>query len=139
MAKRKPGRPKGTVQFRMEDYADEIIEWISAGKMLREYCRQPAKPSWDTVYNWAKANEEFNQRFARAREDGQDVMSEECAALADTPPEGPQDVAWRKLQIETRLKLLAKWNPRKYGDRQQVDHGGGMQITLLTGVPDEEG
>jgi len=23
----------------------------------------------------------------------------------------------RKLQIETRLKLLAKWNPKKYGDR----------------------
>jgi hypothetical protein len=24
----------------------------------------------------------------------------------------------RKLLIETRLKLLAKWNPKKYGDRQ---------------------
>ena len=23
----------------------------------------------------------------------------------------------RKLQIETRLKLLAKWNPKKYGER----------------------
>jgi hypothetical protein len=26
----------------------------------------------------------------------------------------------RKLQIETRLKLLAKWNPKKYGDRVQL-------------------
>jgi hypothetical protein len=26
----------------------------------------------------------------------------------------------RKLQIETRLKLLAKWNPKKYGDRVAV-------------------
>jgi len=26
----------------------------------------------------------------------------------------------RKLQIETRLKLLAKWNPKKYGERVQV-------------------
>jgi hypothetical protein len=23
----------------------------------------------------------------------------------------------RKLRIETRLKLLAKWNPKKYGDK----------------------
>jgi len=23
----------------------------------------------------------------------------------------------RKLQIETRLKLLAKWNPKKYGEK----------------------
>jgi hypothetical protein len=25
-----------------------------------------------------------------------------------------------KLRIETRLKLLAKWNPKKWGDRLQV-------------------
>jgi hypothetical protein len=31
----------------------------------------------------------------------------------------------RRLQIETRLKLLAKWNPRKYGDK-----------TVLAGDPD---
>jgi len=29
----------------------------------------------------------------------------------------------RKLQIETRLKLLAKWDPKRYGDRVAVDHG----------------
>lgn len=28
----------------------------------------------------------------------------------------------RKLQIETRLKLLAKWDPRRYGDRLALDH-----------------
>ena len=31
----------------------------------------------------------------------------------------------RRLQIETRLKLLAKWNPNKYGDK-----------TVLAGDPD---
>lgn len=29
----------------------------------------------------------------------------------------------RKLQIETRLKLLAKWDPKRYGERVAVDHG----------------
>lgn len=29
----------------------------------------------------------------------------------------------RKLQIETRLKLLAKWDPKRYGERMAVDHG----------------
>ena len=28
-----------------------------------------------------------------------------------------------KLRIETRLKLLAKWDPRRYGDRLALDHG----------------
>ena len=26
-----------------------------------------------------------------------------------------------KLRVETRLKLLAKWDPKRYGERQQVD------------------
>ena len=26
-----------------------------------------------------------------------------------------------KLRVETRLKLLAKWSPEKYGDKKQVD------------------
>lgn len=34
----------------------------------------------------------------------------------------------RKLQIETRLKLLAKWDPKRYGDRLDLNHSG--QLTL---------
>lgn len=30
----------------------------------------------------------------------------------------------RKLQIETRLKLLAKWDPKRYGDKQAIEHSG---------------
>jgi hypothetical protein len=58
-------------------------------------------------------------------------MAEECLIIADTPKFGQKQVmtedgtattledmlGHRKLQIETRLKLLAKWNPKKYGDR----------------------
>lgn len=28
----------------------------------------------------------------------------------------------RKLRIHTRMQLLAKWNPKKYGDRQTIEH-----------------
>jgi hypothetical protein len=28
-----------------------------------------------------------------------------------------------KLRIETRLKLLAKWNPRKWGEKVDLNHG----------------
>lgn len=29
----------------------------------------------------------------------------------------------RKLQVDTRLKLLAKWDPGRYGERLALDHG----------------
>jgi hypothetical protein len=30
----------------------------------------------------------------------------------------------RKLQIETRLKLLAKWDPKRYGERMATEISG---------------
>ena len=79
---------------------------------------------------------EFDARIARAREDGYDVIADQCMALADDQPLDQVYVAWRRLQVETRLKLLAKWNPKKDGDRQQLEHGGGVILNVITGVPD---
>jgi hypothetical protein len=124
----KVGRP---VMHQMAEYGDEICEWIANGKTLRAYCRQKGKPNWVTIYRWKAQDEKFARRLAEARDLGEDAIVQECFAIADTPmigkrvKEGPhgteitrQDMlGHRKLQIWTRLQLLAKWNPTKYGDR----------------------
>ncbi len=119
-----------------EHHAADLIAWLSNGKPLREWCRQPGNPEWRTVYHWMDKDEDFVARIARAREDGHDVIADQCVTLADTQPLDQVEVAWRRLQVETRLKLLAKWNPKKYGDRQQLEHGGGVILNVITGVPD---
>ena len=72
--------------------------------------------------------------IARARDIGYDALAEECLLIADTPQFGQKQVmtdegtattiedmlGHRKLQIETRLKLLAKFHPTKYGDKTIV-------------------
>jgi hypothetical protein len=69
--------------------------------------------------------------IARARDIGYDAIAEECLAIADNIELGQKQVmtdegaattiedmlGHRKLQIETRLKLLAKFHPSKYGDK----------------------
>jgi hypothetical protein len=73
--------------------------------------------------------------IARARDIGYDALAEECLQIADTPQFGQKQVmsdegatttiedmlGHRKLQIETRLKLLAKFHPTKYGDRVAIE------------------
>lgn len=126
-----------------QEMADRILEWIADGKTLREFCRQPDTPCFKTVYVWRKANPEFDELFELARDVGFDVIAEEALKIADTPLEGrieTQDgdklivrkedmLGHRKLQIETRLKLLAKWSPRKYGEMMKVagPDGGPIQ------------
>jgi hypothetical protein len=126
---KKMGRPPGTSPYpNKEQIKAELVQWISNGKTLREFCRQDGMPNFSVMYDWEAEDKDFAQRIAHARLKGHDVIAEECAALSDTEPLAvydeagnkrydPGSIAWRKMQIETRLKLLAKWNPRKYGDK----------------------
>lgn len=130
------GRPPEPVP---QEMADRIVEWISEGKTLREFCRQPGTPNFSTVYDWMKKDSEFAQRFACARESGEDQIAQECLDIADDASndwmqrldKDGTPIGWQlngehvqrsRLRIETRLKLLAKWNPKKYGDK--VQHSG---------------
>ena len=131
--------------------ARTMCEMLSEGVPLRQICREnDGFPAWRTVYDWMKKDADLATAIAYARDVGYDAMAEECLTIADTPllgeevsesesPEGRDDegntimrrvvtikkvdmLGHRKLQIETRLKLLAKFNPKKYGDR--LTHAG---------------
>lgn len=141
-AKKKIGRPPEAVP---QDIADAVVEWISQGKTLRDFCRQDGMPARRTIDDWRAKDDIFAARIARARLDGWDVIAEECLTIADTPQLGvtiTEDdsekggtkkvmedmLGHRKLQVETRLKLLAKWDPKRYGDKQQVEHSGNIEL-----------
>jgi hypothetical protein len=128
--------------------ADEIVARISDGEPLRQICRDEHMPGWRTVYDWIQAREDFAARIAHARILGFDAIAEDVLRIADTPLEGERIeesdtgkkvvredmLGHRKLQIETRLKLLAKWDPKRYGDKLDLNHagknGGPIQINI---------
>jgi hypothetical protein len=138
----KTGRPSKYT----EAIALSICEQLSEGIPLREICRQEGMPAWRTVYDWMWRNEALSTAIAHARDIGYDKMAEECLYIADNLHMGKKKVftsgadddedsvtvteedmlGHRKLQIETRLKLLAKFNPKRYGDfkpeEEKIDH-----------------
>lgn len=126
---KKMGRPPGDTPYPNSDkIKEQLVSWLSEGKTLREFCRKEGMPSYRTIYHWEAQDADFASHIAHARIIGHDAIAEDCLQLADNMPlevfdEGgnkrydPGSIAWRKMQIETRVKLLAKWNPRKYGDK----------------------
>jgi hypothetical protein len=135
------GRPSTFSQEKV----DTIIEWVAEGKPLREFCRLEGSPAWRTVYDWLEKDEAFSARFARARSMGADAIAEEALAIADTPLEGvitttDEDgistkredmLGHRRLQVDTRLKLLAKWFPQKYGEKIEQLHVGDKDRPII--------
>lgn len=123
-----------------EEAAERICDLLADGIPLREICRMDGMPAWRTVYDWMDARPEFAARFERAREAGFDALASQCLAIADDETEdwalsqkggvvNETAIARSKLRVETRLKLLAKWDPKRYGDRMQL---AGDPVSPLT-------
>jgi len=139
--------PRGRPSSFSQEVADEICERLSQGEPLRQICRDDRMPAWQTVYGWKAAHEEFSKRIASAREAGFDAIAEECLDIADetafdtvsTEHGDRANTEWisrSKLRVETRLKLLAKWDPKRYGDKitQELTgaNGGPVEFTGIT-------
>lgn len=142
MAKRKTPAPKAEEPKRgrpttyTEEAATEICDRLARGEPLAVICRDDHMPARSTVYDWSDADAAFSRRIARAREDGFDEIAIECLAIADETSNdskvvgseaGPghlvPNTEWisrSKLRVETRLKLLAKWDPKRYGDKLAI-------------------
>lgn len=109
----KAGRPSTFTQ----DIADEICERLSKGEPLAAICRDDAMPAYRTVYDWQKADEDFSANIARAREEGFDQIAIDGLKIVDDVDEDP---ASRRVRADYRLKLLAKWDPKRYGDKTLI-------------------
>lgn len=130
--------------------ADRICELICEGTPLKPICRMDGMPSWRTVYNWINDVPEFAAAMEEARKLGARAIAEEALEIADTPMEGVEIttdekgvsekrgdmLGHRKLRIETRLKLLAKWHPREYGDKLAI--GGADDLPALRTMSDDQ-
>lgn len=128
-----------------EEAAREICERLSGGEPLAWICKDAHMPAVRTVSHWKQAHPEFRASFRVARKVGYDAIAAQALKIADTPKmgrrveidaEGKERVikedmlGHRRLQVETRLKLLAKWDWERYGDRsrQEVTGAGGGPV-----------
>lgn len=135
----KSAKAKGRPSKFTQAIADEICARLTQGEPLAVICRDAHMPDPATVWRWQQGNAALTQAIAHARDLGFDALAAECLEIAE---DGSQDYAEKKrpdgstyeafdsehvqrskLRIDTRLKLLSKWDPKRYGDK--VAHVGG--------------
>ena len=126
---------------------DEVLSRIAQGETLaalgRELKFHPT--SWN---DWVRSDEALAIAYQCARDVGADVIADDILRIIDEEPErvvqidedgkssssriDSAGVAWAKNRAEMRLKLLAKWNPKKYGEKQTTEitgaDGGAVQV-----------
>lgn len=140
-------KPTGRPSKYSPEICKEICERLSNGEPLISICKDSHMPCDDTVRIWASANETLFRDITRAREAGFDAIAMDCMHIADDNSKDTRmvkrgdeyievtdnDVIQRaKLRVETRLKLLAKWDPKRYGEKLDLNatHTGTINVVI---------
>ena len=129
-----------------------IFDRISNGESVRsilDNADRKVYPSWVTFNVWLSENEELSKQYARACEMRSDLIFDEMIEIAD---DGTNDFTKKmigdvevemlntehlqrsRLRIDTRKWILSKMNPKKYGEKLELDnkHSGEIKTTSLT-------
>lgn len=132
---------------------NKVLDLITKGESARASCIKVGLSNSE-LYRVLKDDEDVRERYARACEERQDKLFNEILEIADTPNMGMVTVVkkdgteitkadmiqHRRLQIDARKWVLAKMNPKKYGDKVDLTSDGEklVQINLNLGADEDD-
>ena len=129
-------RPRGRPLTYTDEIADEICRRLEMGESLNAICKTTGFPLASTVRRWVTDDVcGFASKYARARDFGLEHHIDDLLALADDEDIPPES---RRIRVDTRKWIAAKLAPKKYGDRIQHEHSGGViagTIVIGAAVP----
>lgn len=153
MARRKKGDPPAPPKPDLKAKIPEILELIASGKSLRSICEVYGFPSIWTFLGWVAKDEVLREQYQAAMVMRADVHHEEMLDIAaDTSKDfidlvddetgeckkvaNPNAIKRAQLEIDVRKWSLARMNPKKYGDKVDLNHGGRVKVISLNSDDD---
>jgi hypothetical protein len=115
--------------------ANAICEALVEGRSLLSICEEEGMPTPRNVHHWLKKHPEFREQYIDARRLQADMLFDETLDIADDARNdwmernGGEDAGWvlngeniqrSKLRIGQRKWMVARLNPKKYGDRVEL-------------------
>ena len=133
-----------------QDLADKICAELANGYSLRTVCKAEDMPCKATIFNWLRTHKEFLDQYARAKTESVDTLVDDMIDIADDATNDWMEVHGEdgsvigyklngehiqrsKLRIDTRKWLAIKLQPKKYGDKQQIEQSGEVKVIGLSG------
>jgi hypothetical protein len=123
--KRGGGRPSSYTP----EVAQVICEQVAAGSNLLRICSDALMPNRDTIYKWLDSNPLFSDNYARAREKRADARFDKMDQVILDMRAGSIDASQARVEIDTLKWQAGKENWKKYGDRQDVNITGTLDVS----------
>jgi len=137
---------EGRPTIHTHDLADTICERLACGESMRSISRDPKMPASATMFRWIRDNRGgFREQYEIAKEESADALIEDMLDIADNEAEQTVvgddgftevkavtqvGVSHARLRVDVRKWAASKLKPKKYGDKIQAEHSGGVGITF---------
>lgn len=108
------------------ELADIICGRLSAGESMHSICKDDDFPSRQTLFTWMRVHPAFLDQYARAKEESGDAYADKIAHVADGALSGEYDPNAARVAIDGYKWTAVKMKPKKYGERQHVEHSGNV-------------
>lgn len=118
-------RQKGKIQ--LADIKDELLLRAAEGESIFTICQDPAMPARSSIYKWIREDSQFRDEYAAALDQRADKYVEQIADLSAHMQQraamgaSNEEVTALKAHINSLQWIAARLNPKKYGDKQQLD------------------
>lgn len=130
------GVPLKTAQQILDEIGiAQLCEWIIDGRSYRDMSGELGI-SVGALHHWLNAKDERVHACARARELAAQSFDEKAMETIESAADPFELAKARELATHYRWRAKAV-NPKKYGDKQQVDVSGGFDVTLFDGMQAE--
>jgi len=126
-------------KLNQQEIKAKICALVASGLSLAKICSdEEIGVGYSTVFTWLRDDAEFQEHYARAREDRADVMFDELDDVSEAAQNAATavEVAGLRLKADNIKWKLARLNAKKYGDRTQID--ANVKAELQVSVTDEQ-
>ena len=128
MTKAGRGRPS----IYTDELAAEICKRIAEGQSLRAIEAADDMPSMVTIMSWVNDKPDFFKQYTQAKQIQAELLADEMINIADE--ESKLDVQRAKLMVDTRKWAASKLLPKRYGDKQAIEHSGPDGGAIVTSI-----
>lgn len=121
------------------ELVESILDRIGDGESLSHICRDEGMPNKRTFLRWVTDKPEVQKLYTEALKLREEVYFDQIVDIVDTC----RDPAKARLQADSRKWVLARMNPKKYGDKMTQEltgaDGGPMVVEIMhfSGTPEE--
>lgn len=112
---------KTSVSFSQTLFEEMMVD-VRLGKKIREICSGSKRPSKDTFFRWIGKDTALSDQYTRAREHATDGFEDDILDLIERT--NPENATANKIKFEMLRWMMARRAPKRYGDKQQLEHSG---------------